>query len=428
MNKTGKQLTEKQRYQIEIMLNENSSLSDIASVLNRDPRGIKYEIMKHRKLFVRSNLRNKCGMQDSCVRNRLCPTCISGKCKYCRHMNCNEICNDFIAFPQCKRTLRFPCVCNGCPTLKDCQLPKVFYRSHEAHMEYKNTISKSKEGVKLSEVELKKLDSIIKEGVKRKLSLDVIIQQNHLDISVSTLYRYINDNLLSVKNIDLKRKVRYRQRYTKKIKVVPIDYDYLKDRRFIDFQSYYLENPDANIWQMDTMEGIKGGAGVLTLLYVKTNLQLYFKINSICQSEVIRIMDAIKKHLSPDVFKEVFACFLTDNGKEFRDPLGIICDPETGEILSTIFYCEPRRSDQKAKCEKNHEHFRECIPKGTDIAPITHAQMNHISNNVNNYPRKSLGYKSPLELSFELLNKKTFELNKLKLLPPAKIQLKRLSK
>ncbi|NBL00661.1 MAG: helix-turn-helix domain-containing protein [Erysipelotrichia bacterium] len=341
MNTTSKQLTQKQRYQIEVMLNERCSLSDIASTLRRDARGIKYEIMKHRKLAVRENQHNKCGIQNSCTRNRLCPSCVSGKCKYCKYMKCNELCNDFVAFPQCKRTLRFPCVCNGCPTLKNCSLPKLFYRSQEAHNEYVENISKSKEGIKLSAIELKKLDKVVSDGVKRNLSLDVIIQKNHLNISVSTLYRYINENLLSVKNIDLKRKIRYRHRYTKKPKVVPLNYDYLKDRRFLDFQSYFLENPDANIWQMDTIEGVKGGAGVLSLLYIKTNLQLYFKINSICESEVIRVMDAIKRYLSPALFKEVFACFLTDNGKEFRDPLSIVCDPETGEVLSKLFYCEP---------------------------------------------------------------------------------------
>ena len=66
------QLTLKQRNHLETLLNENHKLCDIAASLNKDPRGIKYEIVHHRTLFVRSNLHNKCGKQNICTRTRLC--------------------------------------------------------------------------------------------------------------------------------------------------------------------------------------------------------------------------------------------------------------------------------------------------------------------------------------------------------------------
>lgn len=63
---------------------------------------------------------------------------------------------------------------------------------------------------------MKKPDDI-SNGVKQNHSIDVIIQTNHLNIAPSTVYRYINEQFLSVKNIDLK-KVRYKPRTTTKLK------------------------------------------------------------------------------------------------------------------------------------------------------------------------------------------------------------------
>ena len=427
MKSNGIHLVEKQRDQIEIMLNEGKLLKEIAAALGRDPRGIKYEIVTHRQLMVDHRFKNSCGLQASCSKSHLCNSCTSGKCKYCSFASCSSLCNDYSPYPNCKTCLRFPYVCNGCKEVKHCTLPKFYYKSHQAQLEYAANVTNWKIGTRLNDVQLKELDRIVSEGVKRGLSLDVIIQTNHLNLAVTTLYRLIDQQLLSVKNIDLKRKVRYHQRTNSKPKAKPIHYDYLKGRTFSDFQEYYLSHPEANIWQMDTVEGIRGGAAVLTLLHTKSRLQLLFKIKSICMEEVIRVFDAIKSYLSIEVFQEVFECFLTDNGKEFKNPESLIIDSITGESLSAIYYCEARRSDQKGTCEKNHEHFREFIPKGIDIGKYSNTDMNRISNNVNNYPRRSMAYKSPLEVFLALgLNKKTLELNHLTKLESSKVELKRL--
>lgn len=91
----GSQLTLKQRNILETLLNEDHKLCDIASVLDGYPRGIRYEIMTHRTLFIRKNQINKCGIQLQCKRKRLCHHCDSGLCKYCFHIHCDSICPDF---------------------------------------------------------------------------------------------------------------------------------------------------------------------------------------------------------------------------------------------------------------------------------------------------------------------------------------------
>ena len=180
---------------------------------------------------------------------------------------------------------------------------------------------------------------------------------------------------------------------------------------------------------MDTIIGLRQEeACVLSLLYTRSNLQLFFKLNSKTTDEVTRIFDSIKSHLSDDLFKETFEVILTDNGSEFYDPENIEISNETGEKLISVFYCDPNRSDQKGKCEKNHEHFRELIPKGRSLEPYDNKDIDYVSLMVNNYSRSMFKFKTPLEVSKIFLNEKVFELNNLREIPTSKVILKPLIK
>lgn len=391
-------------------------LKTIAASLDRSSKSIRHEIMKHRSLRIRSNQKNKCGKQNDCTLSRLCGDCIAGRCSTCSHDNCNQICPYFSKEPVCSRIQRFPYVCNACPNRLDCKLPKFFYSARIAENEHLHAVSDWKCGPRKSEVDMARITKAFQEGIKHGLSVDVIIEKYQLNISVSTAYRYINDlHIPNVKNIDLKRKVRYAPRKTSATRITPRNYDHLKGRRFSDFQQMMEDHPNCNVWQMDTIIGKQGKEEkcVLSLLYQKTNLQFYFLLESHNALQVTKLFDAIKQVLGLSLFKDTFSILLTDNGHEFSEPQLIETDFETGEQLCHVFYCEPRRSDQKGKCEKNHEHFREMIPKGYSMNALSKKEMNYVSNMVNNYPRKSLRYHSPLEVSKLFLDEKVFSINRL---------------
>lgn len=403
----------------------------IATQLGRDPKSISYEIVHHRQIKYRNNQRNVCGRQDSCEIVRLCTDCSHGLCKFCRHKYCNDLCNDFTDVPQCPKVKHYPFVCNGCTKLSDCQMPKYFYFAEKAQQEHDSNVSDWKIGASLSAPEMKTVISEIKDGVERHLALDVIIHTKALPISLSTAYRYVDNHYIpDVANIDLKRKTRYKVRESSKHKPVRKNSDFLVGRTLEDFQKRVLEDPVSNVWQMDTVIGKEGvhEKCVLSLLYTKTNLQLYFLLNSRTSSEVIRVFTGILSFLGPELFKLTFAIIKTDNGTEFEDPLTLETDPTTGEQLINIYFCNPRRSDQKAKCEKNHEHFRECVPSGLSMNPMTKYDLRYVSKMVNNYPRRLLNYSSPLQASYPFLNEKVFKLNYLTEIPADLVKLTHLAK
>ena len=91
-------------------------------------------------------------------------------------------------------------------------------------------------------------------------------------ISERSIYRLIDAGLISAKNIDLPRKVRFRVR--KKKKELKVDKKCRIGRTFDLFQKFMEEHPDIPLTQMDTVEGKKGGKVLLTIHFVKAEFML----------------------------------------------------------------------------------------------------------------------------------------------------------
>lgn len=93
--------------------------------------------------------------------------------------------------------------------------------------------------------------------------------------------------------------------------------------------------------------------------------------------------------------------------------------------LST-FFCDPYSSWQKGRVENSIKQIRRFVPKGTDIARYSNGYLNKVKEILNNKPRKSLGYKTPLEVMIEndLLKTESFNLQNLQIKKPADIALR----
>ena len=396
---------------IERGLDKATTLEELSNCLDRDSRGMSRHIKKYRIIKVDKRSHNKCAHQYECEIKHLCDSCFNGKCAQCKLRNCNNICGDYCEVPCCKKLSKYPFVCNGCENQDKCKMPKYLYDSEVVYKEAMRNLKEPRSHIHASTTELSLYNEILERCIDNGLSLEVILDKNpEIKVSLSTLYTYINLNLFSRKNIDLKRKVRYKPRKTSKTPF--ISYNYLKNRYYEDFISHLVTHPNNIVWEMDTIEGRKGGKAVLSLLERRENLQLFFLIDKIDTDSIISVFRMIRDKIKDENFKKYFQVILTDRGKEFKDPLSIELD-EFGNRLTYVFYCDSRQSQQKGKCEKNHEIFRELEPKGTSFDQYDNEIINYDSNMVNNYPRPSLNFKSPYEIASVLLHKKILELNEL---------------
>ncbi|MBK5247754.1 MAG: IS30 family transposase, partial [Peptostreptococcaceae bacterium] len=206
--------------------------------------------------------------------------------------------------------------------------------------------------------------------------------------SVRTIYSYIEKQILSVRNLDLARKVKYKPRKVKRQELkVP---SWCEGRTYADFLVFLAENPDLNAVEMDTVIGCQSSKKVLLTLYFRhLKCMLIFLLPDKKQSSVLSVFEDLEKLLGTETFTSVFPVILTDRGTEFGDPDAL--ETGNGSIRRTnIYFCDPLASFQKAGIEKNHEYIRYVLPKGSTFDNLSQADITLLTNHINSTPRASL--------------------------------------
>lgn len=400
MDKKGKHLTEDNRYEIDHGLKKGLSFKAISKIVGKDPSTISKEVRTHivyekKKAYGRGF--NDCRSRRNCRRAVNCARCSNPnkRCSACGL--CINIC-EYYEKEECARLAGPPYVCNGCPDDKRCTLERRYYKARYAQKEYKETLSEARSGFCITEDELASLNRVISPLVKNGQSLHNI-SLNHSDeihYSEKTLYNFMDAGLLDAKNLDLPRKVRFRVK-KKKSSEFKVDKKCRLGRNYEDFKRFCEENPDLHVVEIDTVEGKKGSAVLLTIYFRQQNLQLAYYRDANDSKSVTQIFHDLYDALGTRLFKKLFPILLADNGSEFSDPTAIEFD-ENGEQVSHVFYCDPQASYQKGSCENNHEMIRRVIPKGVDIAKYDQEKILLMMSHINSYRRPILGDKSPYEL------------------------------
>lgn len=214
--------------------------------------------------------------------------------------------------------------------------------------------------------------------------------------SEKEIYNLIDSGLLRIRNIDLPRKVRYRNRKKQKT-TYKVDKECLNGRRYSDYLKYIQENPDTAIVEMDSVEGEKGGKVLLTLHFVSSLFMLAFIRNNNDSQSVIDIFNDIQRKIGLELFRKLFPIILTDNGSEFSNPKKIEYD-NNGNQRAKIFYCEPGRPDQKGSCEVNHEMIRKIFKKGESFDDYSQKDISLMMSHINSYSRKKLNNNKPIKI------------------------------
>jgi IS30 family transposase len=62
-----------------------------------------------------------------------------------------------------------------------------------------------------------------------------------------------------------------------------------------------------------------------------------------------------------------------------------------------VYFCDPQSPWQRGSNENTNLLLRQYFPRGTDLAPITQAQLDQVSLRLNQRPRKTLGFQTPAD-------------------------------
>ena len=289
-----------------------------------------------------------------------------------------------------------PFVCNGCPKRRqNCGYKKILYLAKQAQKQYEQTLVEAREGTPLNSQTFWDMDKVISDGVKKGQHIYHILKTHNLDVSSSTVYRHIRKGYLSIAPIDLARAVKFKERRKSKLPSIPKEAK--KGRSYEDFQNYLALNQLDSWLEMDTVMGRMGGKVLLTFNLSFCNFIFARLLDNKTALEVTKHLYDIKNtlHQADKDFFQLFPVILTDNGGEFARVDDIEMDVR-GE--SKLFFCDPNRSDQKGRIEKNHTLIRDILPKGTSFDNLTQEDINLVCSHVNSVKRAALNGKSSYEL------------------------------
>ena len=157
------------------------------------------------------------------------------------------------------------------------------------------------------------------------------------------------------------------------------------------------ERRDPGHWEADTMVG-KGQDGfIVTLVERSRRFLCAIKTHTKKAAEIAQaIIDALL-----DMPVSWVKTITFDNGTEFAlheriaDQLGV-----------TTYFADPYAAYQRGTNENTNGLIRRYLPKGTNFHALTQSQLDSITSQLNNRPRKCLGYRTPREAFYEYRQQK----------------------
>ena len=140
-------------------------------------------------------------------------------------------------------------------------------------------------------------------------------------------------------------------------------------------------------WEGDLIAGSKN-THIATLVERKTRYVMLAKVNGRDTETVIKAL--IKQ--STKLPKELYKSLTWDRGKELSDHKEF--------SLATgikVYFCDPKSPWQRGSNENTNGLLRQYFPKRTDLSVHSQAHLNKVARQLNERPRKTLGFRTPAQ-------------------------------
>jgi len=145
-------------------------------------------------------------------------------------------------------------------------------------------------------------------------------------------------------------------------------------------------------WEADTIIGKDHRGAILTIVERKSQLLLMANLANKTAESTQKAFTCL---LQP--IKQYVHTITTDNGKEFAH------HEEVSRILNVqCFFAKPYHSWERGLNEQVNGLIRQYIPKKFDLSELDDKLVLEIQNSINSRPRKTLGFRSPIEVFNDL--------------------------
>ena len=142
-------------------------------------------------------------------------------------------------------------------------------------------------------------------------------------------------------------------------------------------------------WEGDLIIGRKNLSAIGTLVERTTNYTMLLHLPDGYTPELVRDALAAKIKTLPDALRRSLTW---DQGPEMNRWEHVKIDADID-----IYFCDPHAPWQRATNENTNGLLRQYYPKGTDLSVHTPDDLDRVAAELNDRPRKRLGFKKPIE-------------------------------
>lgn len=144
-------------------------------------------------------------------------------------------------------------------------------------------------------------------------------------------------------------------------------------------------------WEVDTIVGARHKGGILSAVERKSKL---VRLRKLATKGAAEMKDNTIDLLAPLAAR--VHTITVDNGKEFCEHQLIAAG-----LQARIYFAHPYSSWERGLNENTNGLVRQYFPKKYEFARISDKDLQQVEDLLNNRPRKTLGYRTPNEVSFK---------------------------
>jgi transposase, IS30 family len=148
-------------------------------------------------------------------------------------------------------------------------------------------------------------------------------------------------------------------------------------------------------WEGDLLIGKRNATAIATLVERASGFAMLVALPDGYKPEHVAPALATKVQTLPEALRRSLTW---DQGPEMRDWKQVHIDAGI-----EVFFCDPHAPWQRGSNENTNGLLRQYFPKGTDFATVTETELDAVADELNDRPRKRLGFANPTEQLSELL-------------------------
>jgi IS30 family transposase len=140
-------------------------------------------------------------------------------------------------------------------------------------------------------------------------------------------------------------------------------------------------------WEGDLLSG-SNNSYIVTLVERHTRYVLLAKV---ANKDTRTVVSALIRH-AQKLPRELSRSLTWDRGKELTDHRRFSLATDID-----VYFCDPRSPWQRGSNENTNRLLRQYFPKATDLSVYSQAHLNKVARQLNERPRKTLGFETPAE-------------------------------